>query len=435
MRASSAIVAFGAACALAAGCGGDRATGGGASTATGGSSAGGAASGTGGTGGISVGGAGGGAGGVAVVPEHAELYVQWAMKTIQTGPGTVGYGFENLANHSEATESSGRIDNMWGWGIRRWWIGHPAGAMWRDVLEVRSNIPGEAYGDHFDVGRHPNSRSVRLKIFGGPDYDTDPHSRYHDGWHYAPGDWPLPAGGPSGLEGYNSLTNSGGTIGKPRVDPAIGLSQQPHMGTYFGHHYIIGFSLRLPSGVDGYEYSYDVSHNNMGILEFQNDSFLPAEDRQQGLALSMAEDDFYIRVHEFDSAGMEVDRTTVRYQAEKDVWFDFILQYRPEWTDSITRVWAKREHEDEYTQLVDSTVPVTGAYRAEMDAGWHMDFAFYMYGLSYSNLEAGRVWPSAHRVLSMQYAELRVFELEHDGSNLQEGWDAVDPHANRWSQP
>ena len=116
MRASSALAAFAAVCWLAAGCGGDRADGGGATTTTGGSGAGGAASGAGGAGGVNVGGAGGGAGGVAVVPEHAELYVQWAMKTIQTGPGTVGYGFENLATHSEATESSGRLDNMWGWG-------------------------------------------------------------------------------------------------------------------------------------------------------------------------------------------------------------------------------------------------------------------------------------------------------------------------------
>jgi len=207
------------------------------------------------------------------------------------------------------------------------------------------------------------------------------------------------------------------------------------MGTYFGRHYLIGFSLRLPSGVDGYEFSYDVSYNNMGIMEFQNDSLKPHNDRQQGFSLGMAEDDFYFTVHRHDADGMRIDSIVERYQAQKDVWFDFIFQYRPEWTNSITRVWAKSERENEYTQIIDTALPVTGAYREEMDEGWKMDFAFYMYGLSHTNLQEGRVWPSEHRILSMQYAELRVFELEYDGSDFREGWDAVDPQVNRWPQP
>jgi hypothetical protein len=148
----------------------------------------------------------------------------------------------------------------------------------------------------------------------------------------------------------------------------------------------------------------------------------------------MAEENFYIQIHEYDRDGMRVDNTPVPYPSEKDVWYDFVFDYRPEWTNSLTRIWVKSEHEDSYTKIVDTDVPVTGAYREEMAEGWHMDFAFYMYRLSYTHLQRGEsVWPSPHRILSMQYAELRVIELEHNGSDFDAGWAAVAPDINRWS--
>lgn len=367
----------------------------------------------------------------APVAEHPDLHVQYAMKTIPTGPSEIGYGFLNLMENAARTESTGRVDNLNGWGLRDYYdrMG------WLDVLEVRSTRQGETYGDAFDDSRHPKGRCIRLKVFGGPALDgTSKVARYHDDWHFAPGDWLKPAGGPSGLEGYVGNRDSGGVEGKTRVDIAARLGgRQNHMAVKWGRRYLVGYSVKFPHVPDGFTFDKQVSWNWLSLNELQNAKVGPNNNDVPGFALSLAQDRFKYSSKRFDAAGNELKSVDHYHPAAYDVWFDIVFDFHLDGAKSHQAIWIKRADETQYTLIDDFTGRTIGDYSPDFDLDWHFDLALYAYSFNWTNLSSGdRKWVHPYRILSLLFAEFRMIEIARDGSDFDEGWRAIDPSVNRW---